>query len=335
MSSDYIINLHTAATPIRLPAGFPHGGGIEAAAERWSCGTSEVLDLSTGLHPQGAPEWLAEWLKNHASLVAHYPDTHGEPARSSLALELNVAPEQVLITAGAQAVIEVVFQAMRWKSLAIEVPCYSEPIRCARRAECQVMPFEDGDRLPDAEALWCTSPGNPTGRRGYFPEGWRGLLDESYMPFTQRRELGLLDNVIRLGSLTKSLCIPGLRLAYVIADANIISHLNSWLPPWPTSTLALHLLPKLLNEADQRDVQIIIARQRLTALLEQYDWQVRPSEASFLLARPEKSMPDFAKHRILVRHFPEWPQLTGWVRFGIPGDETEWQRLEEVLCQSQ
>ena len=73
------------------------------------------------------------------------------------------------------------------------------------------------------------------------------------------------------------------------------------------------------------------ARQRLTDLLERYDWEVRPSEASFIMARPKATIPDFAKHHILVRQFPEWPQLAGWVRFGFPGAESVWQRLEEAL----
>ncbi len=152
------------------------------------------------------------------------------------------------------------------------------------------------------------------------------------MPFTERRKLGVPDGIIRLGSLTKSFCIPGLRLGYVIADATSIEKINTWLPPWPTSTLALHLLPELLQVADGRDERIALARQRLTGLLEKYCWKVCPSQASFLLARPETDMPDFSVYRILVRRFPEWPQLTGWARFGMPGNEAAWQRLEEALC---
>ena len=330
MSSSVI---HMQTTSVLLPDAFPHGGGIEAAARAWRCERSDILDLSTGLHPEGAPLWLGAWLKAHASLAAHYPDVHGEPARTALANAFGVDAENVLITAGAQAVIEVVFQAMGWRSLAIEVPCYNEPVRCAKRAACRVMPFEHGDDLPEAETIWWTSPGNPSGRAQTFPQGVSGLLDESYMPFSQRRSLGLLSDVIRLGSLTKSLCIPGLRLGYVIADVGSIGKINDWLPPWPTSTLALHLLPELLQEADRRDAKIELARQRLVGLLEKNSWQVCPSEASFVLAQPEAGMPDFAAHRILVRSFPEWLQLSGWVRFGLPGNEAASQRLEEVLCQ--
>ncbi len=297
---------------------------------------NEVLDLSTGLHPAGPPGWLPDWLKEHALLAARYADVHGEPARSALAGSFGVASGNVLITAGAQAAIETVFQAFGWHSMAIRTPCYSEPIRCAERAGCAVIPFQAGQDVPKADMLWWTKPSNPSGAADALPRAWRLTphltLDESYMPFAQRRKSGLLPGVIRIGSLTKTFCIPGLRLGYVIASGEKIRQLQRWMPPWPASTIALHLLPELLPEADRRDAGILAGCTRLRALLHQHGWQVRPSSASFVLARPDGEIPDFARHRILVRIFPEWPELAGWVRLGIPGSETDWRRLEAALC---
>ena len=44
-----------------LPHAFPHGGNMLAAARRWRCDVADILDLSTGLHPAGAPAWLPAW----------------------------------------------------------------------------------------------------------------------------------------------------------------------------------------------------------------------------------------------------------------------------------
>ncbi len=325
-----------------IPAGedasLPHGGNVDAIARQWRCDRAAILDLSTGLHPAGPPEWLGQWLQDHAALAAHYPDRSGEPARSALAAEFGLPASRLCIVAGAQAAIEVVFQAMGWRSMAIEVPCYAEPLRCARRAGCALHAFGSQSPWPAAGVYWCTCPANPSGRgmangelRRHL-DSWRQrvgsiVLDESYMPFAQRRTLGLWPGLIRIGSLTKTFCIPGLRLGYVVADEAVIARLSRWLPPWPGCGLSLHLLPRLLACADQRDARLLQDVRRMHAMLQEFGWEVLPSQASFVLARSPAAMPDFAAHRIMVRHFPEWPQLSGMVRLGFPRDEAGWQRL--------
>lgn len=311
----------------------PHGGNIEEVAKQWGCNPADILDLSTGLHPAGPPTWLGEWLKENSHLVAHYPDRLGEPARSALAAFMNVAPENTVIIAGAQAAIEVLPQALQWQSMAIKQPCYAEPIRAAKRADCQVIAVDmQATTYPDADCVWMTSPHNPFGHKETFPKQRHGVLDESYMPFAERQTLGILPDVIRLGSLTKTFCIPGLRLGYIIAEQHHIQSLQSWLPPWPTSTLAAHLLPKLLPQAAQRDAHIVTLRQQMLDTLAQHNWEVRQSCTSFVLARPKDRLPDFASSRILVRHFPEWDSLAGWLRLGYPASEKDWQRFITALA---
>ncbi|MDX8384014.1 MAG: aminotransferase class I/II-fold pyridoxal phosphate-dependent enzyme, partial [Ghiorsea sp.] len=207
-----------------------------------------------------------------------------------------------------------------------------EPLRAAKRAHCTVISCDMDSPLPlHTEALWLTSPHNPCGRIEIFPADQHGVFDESYMPFAERQRLGVMPNVLRLGSLTKTFCIPGLRLGYMIAQEPLLTRLQGWLPPWPASTLALHLLPKLLCEACPRDATVVASRERLVQLLKTHRWQVKPSSASFVLAKPPLDLPDFDSQRILVRSFPEWESLQGWVRLGLPHSESHWQRLNQAL----
>jgi len=311
----------------------PHGGNIEAMAKQWHCRAEDILDLSTGLHPAGAPIWLGTWLQKHARLPNHYPERQGEPARTALANFMGVQPEQVLILAGAQAGIEILPQAMNWTTLAIKQPCYSEPVRAAKRAGCHVVAVDmQATTYPDTDAIWITSPHNPFGHEERFPPSRHGVLDESYMPFLQRRQLGISTHMIRLGSFTKTFGIPGLRLGYIIAEEVYIRLLKAWLPPWGTSTLANHLLPELLPEAQERDEQMSSLRKRMHTLLTRHNWIHTPSKASFILTKPPSRLPDFDSSRILVRHFPEWKSLTGWVRLGYPLQTNDWQRLEHALA---
>ncbi len=308
-----------------------HGGRLEATAREWDCAPEQILDLSTGLHPDGPPSWLPEWMARHAHLAARYPDGEGEPARTALSEALGVSPESVCVGAGAQAFIEVLVQAMGWRSLAVEIPCYAEPLRAADRVGCRVRGFGRTHSPPAADAVWITSPHNPDGGLRDFPGGREGVLDESYMSFAARRRLGVMPGVIRLGSLTKLFAIPGLRIGYVVASAGMIRRIRRWLPPWPVATPVLHLLPRLLREAESRDARTADARRRLESLLVRHGWQVQPSQASFVLARHRGKMPAFAAHLILVRMFPEWPELHGWVRFGLPAAQRDWTRLETAL----
>ncbi|MDX8401055.1 MAG: aminotransferase class I/II-fold pyridoxal phosphate-dependent enzyme, partial [Mariprofundaceae bacterium] len=163
-------------------------------------------------------------------------------------------------------------------------------------------------------------------------KAWRGVLDESYMPWAMRRRLGVLPGVVRIGSLTKLFCLPGLPLGYAVADEGMLARLRRWLAPWSASSLALHLVPRLLGEIDAREARLAHARKRMMDLLARAGWEVRPSKASFVLARhPKGRMPDFDTARILVRRFPEWPQLAGWARLGFPGREAAWARIERLL----
>ncbi|MBW2241943.1 MAG: hypothetical protein JRH01_08135 [Deltaproteobacteria bacterium] len=307
-----------------------HGGNRRTAARAWGCEPADILDLSTGVPPEPELERLAGRLAKLAPTVSSYPDPAGEPARSCLAKTLRVAPECLVVASGAQALVEVIFQAFGWKSLALREPGYAEVRRCAERSGVHVRGCAMTGDWPEADARWVIDPhgftGQRTSNRGEAP----GVLDESYAPFDQRTG-GVLPGWIRIGSLTKCFSIPGLRLGYAVASLAEIETLCEWLPPWPASSLALHLLPELLPDWTLRDEQSARGRKQLEELLARQGWEIWPGEASFVLARPRGKLPDFASHRILVRTFEEWPELRGWMRFGIP-PRHDWTRLEAALC---
>ncbi|MCG8589503.1 MAG: aminotransferase class I/II-fold pyridoxal phosphate-dependent enzyme [Proteobacteria bacterium] len=310
-----------------------HGGRVEQTALGWRCRADDVLDLSTGVYPVTDLLERAAWLQRHAHLVARYPDPDGEPARSALARCLDVDPDHVLITAGAQAAIEVVFRALPWRSLALFEPHYGEVRRVAERDGVRVESARSGEaaRLPAADAVWITTPDSLTGQPRDVPPR-AGVVDESYASLAERRRRTTGPR-LRIGSLTKTFSLPGLRLGYVVGPPDALAALRAHLPPWPAATLALHWLPELLPTWEALDRRAATARQRLHQLLLRHGWTVHPSRASFVLGRPLPTRPPhFARERILVREFPEWPSLTGALRVGLPADEAEWRRLEAALC---
>lgn len=308
-----------------------HGGRIDAAARAWKCSPEDVLDLSTGVYPEPDAAALAEMLRELARAVGNYPDPDGEPARSALAETLAVPRESLIVAAGAQAFIETVFNANDWSSVALREPCYGEVRRCAERSGVEVRTASGGPGWPQAAVTWVTSPDSIRGAEHELPDVVTGVLDESYADLLTRQRTPLLPGWIRIGSLTKSFSLPGLRLGYAIASPPLVERLRHHLPPWPASTLVLRLLPRLLPTWSARDRAAASGRDRLRTHLESCGWQTAASRASFVLARPVRAAPDFDRRRILVRTFPEWPSLAGWVRIGIPPDEDGWCRLAHAV----
>ena len=308
-----------------------HGGRRDEAARRLGCDPGELLDLSTGVPPEPDPAGAARDLAELADGVSRYPDPEGEPARSELAAHLGVRSDELLLAAGAQALIEILFPAQGVKSVALREPHYGEVRRCAERSGVRVHACSGDEAWPDAGLRWVTDPDGFTGERVAPGSAARGVLDESYRPLAERRA-GVRPGWIRIGSLTKCLSMPGLRIGYAIAAPEQLEALRHWLPPWPTSTLALELMRRRLPGWEHREALAEQGRQRLAALLGRAGWQVRQGSASFVLARPPAgASPDFDRARILVRSFPEWPALRGWLRVGIPPVE-DWARLEAFLC---
>ena len=97
-----------------------------------------------------------------------------------------------------------------------------------------------------------------------------------------------------LGSLTKVLACPGLRVGYVIVPEDdgaaldvpgLHSRLARRQPAWSVGPVALAAVPELLGSADvgRWSVQIAGARAELVTLLRAHGLDPLPSEANFVL----------------------------------------------------
>src|SRR5438552_1542326 len=65
------------------------------------------------------------------------------------------------------------------------------------------------------------------------------VVDEAYQPlFEDAAGLAPMSNVVVLRSLTKIFALPGLRLGYLLASAEIARAVQAALPPWNVSSPA-------------------------------------------------------------------------------------------------
>ncbi|MGA2032952.1 MAG: cobyric acid synthase [Thermoguttaceae bacterium] len=210
-------------------------------------------------------------------------------------------------------------------------------------------------RAGGAAAVFLGQPNNPTGLM-FDPQQLRTLaarhastlfiVDEAFADFVDGYRSLAVDvppNVVVLRSCTKFYAIPGLRLGFAVAQAEVARRLRRRLPPWTVNALAQAAgIAVLADEPYRRRTVELIAteRQRLGERLAQLPGlYVYPSAANFLLLRLDRT--DFNAHRlaerllaqgIAVRVFDPAEHLDQrFLRVAVRGSE-ENERLCEALA---
>jgi cobalamin biosynthetic protein CobC len=208
--------------------------------------------------------------------------------------------------------------------------------------------------LRGADLAIVVNPNNPDGRlltRKHLENvaAWlapRGLLvvDEAFMDVGPPAALGAPEasvvgevgrrNIVVLRSFGKFFGLAGVRLGFAIAPPALAERLRAALGPWAVSgpaiaigTVALADRPWIEGMRRRR----ARAAQRLDAMLEQAGFTVVGGTSLFRLAQAQRAPEVFeqlGRAGILARRFAHEPT---WLRFGIPGGEPEWERLEAAL----
>jgi threonine-phosphate decarboxylase len=279
---------------------------------------SHILDLSASLNPV-APD-PAPIVARHLGALGRYPDA--EAATKAMAEALNATPAQVLLTNGGAEAIALV--ATELGSGRIDDPDFSLYRRHLRT-------------IGPAEPRWRSNPHKPSGRLAP-PHEHAAVWDEAFWPLATgtwtRGDATASDGqqAIVLGSLTKVLACPGLRIGYVhTADEDLIARLAFCQPRWSVNSLVCDALPELLQRADLPTWATEVSRLRggLADLLEHVGLSPQPSDANWLLVHAPRLRERLAPHGILVRDCASF-DLPGTVRIAVP-DDKGLSRLAEAL----
>lgn len=316
-----------------------HGGALDAAIARHGGTRADWLDLSTGINPVGypVPEIPAEaW--------ARLPDQHLMDECLAAARSYYGVPDGagILAAPGTQAVIQwlpVLFNYLDRAS--VVSPTYGEYEKVLSAAGVNV---DTPDILPEsANLLIIGQPNNPDGRLWPMDDilgadARMTIVDEAFADVAPGHSLvpragppGLM--VLR--SFGKFFGLAGLRLGFAIGDPDVIESLRAMLGPWSVPGPALHLAARALaDEAWVAETRARLARDRarLEMLLEGAGFRVVGGTDLFVLAgHPEAGAiaEKLAARRILVRPFDAHPV---WLRFGLPGTEADFARLENGLA---
>ena len=290
-----------------------HGGNVwdDHSPAQW-------LDFSANLRPEGTPEWVLQVMEDALKDTRYYPDRQMKMARRGLAEWLGVDENRVLPTAGGAAAIDLILSSRTGT-------VYTYPVtfgEYAERAGVHMRPCAvwQGQCGQDDTVMLC-NPNNPTGscasREALMTtfdriKGADGelVVDEAFIDFCPEHSVrhDVQPGLSVVGSLTKTLCIPGVRLGYVCAAPEVIRQLEQRALPWSLSTLASAVAAHLPNHRDEVHADLqhnTVRREQFTAMLEELQAEVWPSQSNFLLVDFKRDMTPIAEwlktQGILVR----------------------------------
>lgn len=286
-----------------IPPPGRHGGDGPAVAAALGLDPDDIVDLSHSANPC-APD-VPALAAAHLGSLRTYPDP--SRARALLAEHLGTDPGRVLITNGGAEAIALVARAVGGG--AAEEPAFSLHPRCPT-----------GPR-------WRADPHSPSGLLSQ--DGRADVWDEAFYPVAAGRWTAGRPGATVVGSLTKVYACPGLRLGYVLADD--AAEIGRAQPEWPVNSLALAVVPELLERTDLPAWRSRTAalRRDLCSLLEQHGLLASPSDAPWVLVDAPGLRAGLAPHGVLVRDCASFG-LPGTARIAVP-DEHGLERLARAL----
>jgi histidinol-phosphate/aromatic aminotransferase/cobyric acid decarboxylase-like protein len=261
------------------------------------------LDLSQSLNPL-APD-PHPVVGRHLAALSRYPDP--KEATEALAETIGVDVDRLLLTNGGSEAISLVAAELGGR---VDEPDFS------------LYPRDGGP-------LWRSNPHCPSGllaQDGQRADVW----DEAFYPLaTGRWTRG--DGSAVVGSLTKLLGCPGLRLGYVLADPALIRRCQVRQPEWSVGALGCAALPELLELVDLSAWFVGVAelRRELTELLTAFELNVRRSDSNWVLVDRAGLREELAPHGVVVRDCASFgmPDVT---RIAVPSSE-DLERLAKAL----
>ncbi len=142
-------------------------------------------------------------------------------------------------------------------------------------------------------------------------------------------------NIVVLRSFGKFFGLAGLRLGFALAAPEIAARLRALLGPWAVSGPAIAAGSAALADgawAQATKVRLATNAAWLEEILISAGFAIVGGTSLFRLVQTPDAAARFdrlGRAGILVRRFAEHPQ---WLRFGLPGDESAWQRLGAALA---
>ncbi|HEX6393163.1 MAG TPA: histidinol-phosphate transaminase [Acidimicrobiales bacterium] len=297
-----------------------------------------------------------------------YPDRSAIHLRSALADFHGVSPDQVFCANGSNEVLQSLCLAYGGpgRAAAVFEPTYALHSHIAHLTSTKVV---EGQRRPDfsldvdavrdvvgetsPSLTFLCSPNNPTGMAEdrssveVVLSCAPGLVvvDEAYGQFSDWSAVSLVEDsrpLVVTRTFSKTWSMAAARLGYLIGPAEVVTALERVALPYHLDSFkqaAGRLALEFVSEMEERVGLIVRERQRVEGELGKLPVTVWPSQANFVLFRPERRKGSevwqgLLDRSVLVRDTSSWPGLSGCLRvtIGTPAENDAFlSALKEVL----
>ncbi|NQV82305.1 MAG: threonine-phosphate decarboxylase [Rhodospirillales bacterium] len=329
-----------------LPEPLAHGGDLSSAEALYGPPPQGWVDLSTGINPAPYPvgdigatafSRLPEKSAINDLLLAAR-DYYGAPGCGAIA----AAP-------GTQALIQWLPRLRPRSRVTVLSPTYAEHAHAWASAGHDVAEAAALEQVPgDTDVLIIVNPNNPNGvctqrqdlldtRRNLARRGGWLIVDEAFADVAPDISLAAHcqdDGLIILRSFGKFFGLAGLRLGFALCNPQTASRLNQALGPWSVSGPAIAVGTRALRDTawiEQTRNTLRAEVQRLEILFGRAELDIVGTTDLFVLIRSNQAArlhAHLAQNGIWTRAFPG---NRAWIRFGQPGTEEHWRRLETAL----
>lgn len=314
-------------------------------------GPDPLLDFSTNVHPLGPCVRVLEFLAQ--ARRDRYPDPDYTLLREELGHFHDMDPGRIVPGSGASELIHRVVGYQEGALLCM-AGTFVEYAKAAQAQGRQIYRGRSAEEflasMPEHGSAFLCHPNNPDGHlqdsaflaeaaRRAHEKGCLLVVDLAYDRLVAP-PLAIPAQAIALYAPNKPLDMAGVRAAYLCCpDPAAARGLSDRAPSWVVGSEGVELLrawcdPEVGSWLSDRWAAVAGLRDRLQEILRRHAWEVRPSQANFLLARPQEAsvLPLLTAERIRIRDASNMG-FPGWFRLAAR-PEPELDVLEAVLRKS-
>ena len=323
----------------------------------------KFVKLNTNENPYSPSPKVAEVIANFDySTLKLYPDPESTELKCAISKFYGVADDKIFCGNSSDEIIAMAFMAFfSGKTIAFPDITYSfYPVWCdIFGVSKKIIPLKndwtiDCENFPsDCGGLVICNPNAPTGIAMTRAEMEKilqkhpnalVLCDEAYIDFGGESSIeltGKYDNLLVVHTLSKSRCLAGARVGFAIGNAELIKSLNivkNSFNSYTIDRLAMKIAVAAIEDREYFEnccKKVIGTRNWVTDELQKSGFEVLPSSANFIFAKPpkqfsaEKLYSDLKANGVLVRYWNK-PKISDRLRISIGTDAEMKVLLDKV-----